>query len=176
MSKSTKINSLEELRARKAALKAEAQAARQGLSASLAKAPQKVKHFAYEDLALPVMGIGLAAYVGYRLLRSDKSTRQEVVAAAPREVRLVEQPAPRPKPSVPAPSAPRPAPVVVAKDEAATAEAVSSGINFATVVAAGKLLIPAAQAIIGIVQNYQTQQQTEAQLEEAKEEIVEEID
>jgi len=82
MSKASNISSLSELRNRRDEIKAEQEAARQGLTSTLAAAPAKAKEYALEDLALPALGIGLAIYVGYRVLRPRKQRGQEPEAPA----------------------------------------------------------------------------------------------
>lgn len=166
MSKSNNIQSLSALRERKKEIEAEQELAVKGLSSSLASAPAKAKEYAIEDLALPALGIGLAVYVGYRIFRSNDGPgarelqRPETLAhpdyaAASRyspPERVV-----RPAMQSTAP-APTPQPVSQQQQLSETAE---SAFNFGSLIAAGKILVPAAQAIIGIVQNQQTQNKVE---------------
>ena len=158
MSKASNIDSLAELHARQAEVKQETEAAKKRLVDSLAQAPGKVKQFAYEDLALPAMGIGLAVYVGYRLLRSGNRSQESFPPAAPEPqhppaAAITESPRTRTNASVQAPrsaSAPR--------SEVPVATAGKSGLNFAAIISAGKIIIPAAQAIMSVVQNHKAQQ------------------
>jgi hypothetical protein len=157
MSNPSNIDSLADLHARQAEVRQETEAAKKGLVNSLAQAPGKVKQFAYEDLALPVMGIGLAVYVGYRLLRPNRS-QESYPQAAPEpqhqpQAGVAENPQARYNAPAQAPrpaSAPRPA--------APMTNAGKSGFNFAAIISAGKILIPAAQAIMSAVQDHKEQQ------------------
>ncbi|WP_020567056.1 hypothetical protein [Neolewinella persica] len=160
MSKSSNIDSLADLHARQAQVKHETKAAKEGLVGSLAQAPGKMKRFAYEDLAIPAMGIGLAVYVGYRLMRSTNKSQ-----LSPQQV----MPAAQPMAPVPAtPSAPTrdmpstenqaPRPVKRSMPEVSAKEVAKSGLNLASIISAGKLLIPAAQAIMSAVQDHKAQQ------------------
>lgn len=157
MSNASNINSLAALRERREELAAEEQTAIQGLTSSLAAAPAKAKDYALEDLALPALGIGLAAYVGYRLLRSGKSKHNlggEQPAVIPAQTQWAnDQPAPVSRAAAAAPQR-----SVQASRPVISGETKKGAFNLATVVAAGKLLIPAAQAIIGVVQNQQEKQ------------------
>lgn len=166
MSKASNISSLSELRDRREEIKAEQEAARKGLTSTLVTAPAKAKEYALEDLALPALGIGLAAYVGYRLLRSGKKEEQWEQEKVDQRV---PQPAPGPRPartelastySAPAPPVQQP----TSYREEETRKVVKSSLNFASLISAGKLLIPAAQAIISVVQNQRSKEQTEDQL------------
>jgi len=147
MSNISNINSLTALRERREELADEQKKAQKGLTSTLAQAPAKAKDYALEDLALPALGIGLAVYVGYRLLRPRKSSgHAEVEAPVYREVpagTTYSAPTSRPK------EQPRRKHVAPAK---------KSLFNFSTLMNAGKILIPATQAIIGVVQNQQTKQ------------------
>lgn len=172
MSKSENIGSLEELRARKAEIKAENESARHGLVSSLSKAPGKIKEFAFEDLALPAMGIGLAVYVGYRFLRSNKSKPVTLPPSAPMRV-PASSVAPKQTPP-PRPATQQYTPPPAGNND--TAEAVSAGFNFASLITAGNILFPAAKAIIGVVQNHRAKQQTAEQLHDAKQGIVAEVE
>jgi hypothetical protein len=158
MSKASNIDSLAELHARQAEVKQETAAAKQGFIDSLTQAPGKVKQFAYEDLALPVMGVGLALYVGYRLLRSDNRPQESFSHAAPEPQHFPPAPVAESQqvrygaPAV----APRPAnPPRSAKPVASVAK---SGLNLAAIISAGKIFIPAAQAIMSAVQDHKAQQ------------------
>lgn len=154
MSKTSSISSLSELRERQEEIKAEQAAARNGLTSTLAAAPQKAKEYALEDLALPALGIGLAAYVGYRVLRSGKQENEEVRSvahAAPAQ--HLQQPQRSQVATASAPQVTRPAREARATREVQTREVVKSGFNFASLITVGKLLIPATQAIIGVIQN-----------------------
>jgi hypothetical protein len=158
MSKASNIDSLAELHARQAEVKQETEVAKKGFVDSLAQAPGKVKQFAYEDLALPVMGIGLAVYVAYRLLRSDKGAQNSLQQAVPEPQYLppptvTERPPTRHSAPVPAPrpaSPPRP--------DVPGATVAKSSLNLAAIISAGKMLIPAAQAIMSAVQEHKAQQ------------------
>lgn len=167
MSNASNINSLTALRERREALAAEQEAAKKGLTSTLAQAPAKAKDYALEDLALPALGVGLAIYVGYRLLRPRKSSG----SIATEQVSIQSAPAVAPRPAaVPAArpvAAARPQPVPPPRRS--YSEPVKKGLfDLGTLMTAGKLLIPAAQAIIGVVQNHQTNHQmkkTEAHVE-----------
>lgn len=139
MSKTSNISSLSELRSRREAIKAEQDAARQGFTSSLATAPTKAKAYALEDLALPALGIGLAVYVGYRVFRSGKPQEEELYLDAhgqPQQDVRYHAAAPA-RGYRPAPSSRK------------------RSFNFSSLIDAGKLLIPAAQAIIGVIQEQQ---------------------
>jgi hypothetical protein len=150
MSKASNINSISALRERREEIKSEQEAARRGLTSTLANAPQKAKEYALEDLALPALGIGLAAYIGYRILRSKN--RPEQVFQEPRPEtnqvytqRTVQGPSPSPTERVQrVQRAPR-------QEQARPVEGKS--FDFGKLISAGKLLIPAAQAIIGVIQD-----------------------
>ncbi|TXF90982.1 hypothetical protein FUA23_04050 [Neolewinella aurantiaca] len=158
MSKASNINSLTELRERREAIKAEQEAARRGLTTTLAAAPAKAKEYALEDLALPALGIGLAAYVGYRVFRSNKSEATPYIneptgpllpvpLARPRE-----EAQPAYTPPVRKQQVIRPVP-----EQKRTERFEKNGFNFLKLLTAGRLLIPAAQAIYSAVQK-QTEQ------------------
>jgi hypothetical protein len=154
-SKASNISSLSELRERREKIKAEQEAARQGLTSTLATAPEKAKEYALEDLALPALGIGLAVYVGYRVLRPARQAPEPTTPAQaqylqhPQSAQQVDTPPVRvPRPANP-PREPRPVP---------TKAVVKRSFNFAKLIAAGKLLVPAAQAIISAVQEHQKTQ------------------
>lgn len=155
MSKASNISSLTELRDRREEIKAEQEAARQGLTSTLAAAPAKAKDYALEDLALPALGVGLAVYVGYRVLRPRKQREEEPQSAVyPPPPQHLQQPQRDQVGTAPAPSAvrasrpTRPAPAIARK-------AVKSSFNLAKLMAVGKMLIPAAQAIMSVVQEQQ---------------------
>lgn len=135
MSKSRNIHSIAELKERKAALAAESEAARNGLTSALAEAPEKAKDYALEDLALPALGIGLAAYVGYRVVRKRQHDQARLHYA--------ENGMPSRAYVPPAHQPPRK----------------SSAFSLGGLIAAGKLLIPVAQAVIGVIQNQQANNQ-----------------
>jgi hypothetical protein len=155
MSKASNINSLAALRERRREIASEQKAAKQGLTSTLAQAPAKAKDYALEDLALPALGIGLAFYVGYRLLRSRK-TADHVTGQVPQQTAVAAGP---PAPArTRAESRPLPTPP---RNNAQPAK--KSLLNLSTLMTAGKLLIPAAQAIFGVVQDQRTQQMAQAQ-------------
>lgn len=149
MSKLANIDSLEELRARKAEIQAENQAARQGLVSSLTKAPSKVAQFAYEDLALPAMGIGLAVYVGYRLLRSRKKEYQST-AEAPAD--------PQVQPVLPVQEKRNIPETRVWQRPQPKAEPPSNTFNLDHLLTAGRILVPAAMAIFDVVKQNRPEQ------------------
>jgi len=128
MSKTSNINSLAALRERREEIATEQEAARQGLTSTLAEAPAKAKDYALEDLALPALGIGLAIYVGYRVLRPRQLPDYE-------EVEMAAQQAP------------------VNQRRSVAAPARTSLFSLSTLMTAGKILVPAAQAIIGVIQD-----------------------
>lgn len=188
MSKASNISSLAELRDRREEIAAEQKTARAGLTSTLATAPAKAKEYAIEDLALPALGIGLAAYVGYRVLRSNKreepqqpevsfenaSARGAMAVAsyqAPRDATV--SPPTRAYSAVPVQ---RPVYSPPPASRKMSDEAVESGFKFGSLIAAGKLLIPAAQMIIGVIQNQRSKQNTESQLATAQREIVAEVE
>ncbi len=127
MSKTSNINSLAALRERREEIATEQEAARKGLTSTLAEAPAKAKDYAIEDLALPALGIGLAIYVGYRVLRPRQSPDYEEVEMAAHQV-PVNQP------------------------HSVAAPAQKSLFSISTLMTAGKILVPAVQAIIGVIQ------------------------
>jgi hypothetical protein len=160
MSKASKIDSLAELHARQAQVKQEAKAAKEGLVGSLAQAPGKMKRFAYEDLAIPVMGISLAAYVGYRLLRSNNTSQVSVPQTLPAPQPMAPAPVIQSAPTgnIPSPQYQAPRPVNRSAPVVSTKEVAKSGLNLAAIISAGKLLIPAVQAIMSAVQEHKAQQ------------------
>ena len=147
MSKLANIDSLKELRARKAEIQAENQAARQGLVSSLSKAPSKVAQFAYEDLALPAMGIGLAVYVGYRLLRSRKKTYEKNTVDPPTIPQALPAQEERYIPETRVWQRPQP-----------EAEPSNATFSIDHLLTAGRILVPAAMAIFDVVKQNQPQQ------------------
>lgn len=167
MRKPANINTLTALRERKAALTAEASTARQGLTSTLAKTPATAKEYALEDLAIPALGVGLAIYVGYRLLRSKPE----------------QLPIPYAQPAYEAPLSAQ-VPFVHAKEsksargyavpKASPPPAKKSGFNFSSIISAGKMLVPVVQAVVGIVQNQQLDK-VEHQVKQTKQEVVEEV-
>lgn len=173
MSKTSNITSLTELKRRQEELAAERVAARRGLTDTLAKTPEKAKDYALEDLALPALGVGLAIYVGYRVLRSDdKKKPRYVYALDENDVLLPRQPAPavvqqaRPAPAPapvqrsvpPPPPPPRPAPPQQQQEDD-DVEVPKSAIGFASVLGVIKVLVPAAKAIYDAVQDHKRKQQ-----------------
>lgn len=166
MSKTSNISSLSELRERREAIKAEQQAARNGLTSTLAAAPQKAKEYALEDLALPALGVGLTAYLVYRILRS-KDGPEPVFPERP-YVQPVRGTNPQPQSerevnAAHAPLAQRPAPVQQTARQEYPREVVKKNFSFAKLITAGKLLVPAAQAIIGVIQSQQSKAQTKGE-------------
>ncbi|MFK8161525.1 MAG: hypothetical protein AB8H12_03595 [Lewinella sp.] len=160
MSKASSIDSLAELHARQLQVKQETEAAKEGLVGSLAQAPGKMKQFAYEDLAIPAMGVGLAIYVGYRLLRSNDAP--QVSNQAPMPAPQPTNPAPMiqsaPTGNIPSPQYQAPRPVNRSAPQASAEGVAKSGLNFKAIISAGKLLIPAAKAIMSAVQEHKAQQ------------------
>lgn len=153
MSKASSISSLSELRERREKIKAEQQAARQGLTSTLAAAPQKAKQYALEDLALPALGIGLAAYIGYRVFRTKNrpgpvSSGRPYVPPVPGTNPPPQREANTAYNALPAPVSP-----TVRQDQAR--EAGKKSFSFKSLIKAGKLLVPAVQAIIGVIQDQQ---------------------
>lgn len=157
MSKASNIDSLAELHERQAEVKQESELARKGFVDSLAQAPGKAKTFAYEDLAIPVMGIGVAAYVAYRLLRSNNRSKQNLPIPATQPpvlpVATAEEPAVRSQVILPAPR-----PVSPPPQEDLDNNAAKTGLSLAAIISVGRLLIPAAQAIMGAVQEHKANQ------------------
>lgn len=157
MSKASNISSLSELRDRREEIKTEQEAARRGLTSSLASAPSKAKEYALEDLALPALGIGLAAYVAYRVLRSDEMPQQQQQqvnpAPQPQGPRPQEGPVARPAPRAAAAQPVRP----VQEARGTRQEVTKSSFDFGSILTVGKLLIPAAQAIVGVIQQAKEQ-------------------
>jgi hypothetical protein len=160
MSKSSKIDNLAELHARQAQVKQETKAAQEGLVGSLAQAPDKMKKFAYEDLAIPIMGIGLAVYIGYRLLRSSDNSQVSVPQTMPAPQPVA--PAPMiqsvPTGNIPSPQYQAPRSVNRSTPQASRGGGAKRGLNLSAIISAGKLLIPAAQAIMSAVQDHKAQQ------------------
>lgn len=157
MSNANNINSLAALRERRQEIAAEEQAAKKGLTSTLAQAPAKAKDYALEDLALPALGIGLAVYVGYRVLRPRKPSGPAAPAAAVYHEAPAAPAYSEPEPAPASVAQPRPQPKPVLRREYVAP--VKKGLfNLGTLMTAGKLLIPAAQAIIGVVQNHQEKQ------------------
>jgi hypothetical protein len=160
MSKSSKIDSLAELHARQAQVKQETKAAQEGLVGSLAQAPGKMKKFAYEDLALPVMGIGLAVYIGYRLLRSSDNSQDSLEQTMPAPQPMTPAPMVQSAPTgnIPSPQYQVPRPVNRPAPQTSRGEGAKRGLSLSAIISAGKLLIPAAQAIMSAVQDHKAQQ------------------
>jgi len=162
MSNVSNISTLADLRERREENSAEQKAALNGLTSSLAQAPARAKEYALEDLAVPALGIGLAVYIGYRVFRSPEPAPTERVETtvyrdAPQRAEHSE-PEPRREPSE--------SPRRVAAVPRHQYEPAKKGLfNLGTMMTAGKLLIPAAQAIIGVIQNQQTKEHVEANVD-----------
>lgn len=154
MSKTSNITSMAELHKRQEELKQEQEAAQAGLASSLKRTPRTMSRFAYEDLALPAMGLGLAVYVGYRLLRNKPAAPAPAVAEEPLPE---QQPAPAEMGPAPQPERIRrttPSPTPTQEQRSAPE---GGGFNFKSLISAGKILVPAAQAIISVIQSQQAQ-------------------
>lgn len=195
VSKPSNISTLDQLRERKLRLELEEREARRGLSDTLANTPRAAKEYAVEDLALPAMGIGLAAYVAYRFLRSDKReepTEKVVYVREPYDAERADreqreavrsrqqlhtshtvypdpQPAPNPQPTIrkeprvqAAYSAPQPASTLKQRTG-------GSAFDWGKLLAAGKLLVPAVQAITTVVMNQRTHEEVQETQQEVRE-------
>lgn len=162
------IHTLNELRNRKLELEMEEKAAREGLTNALAKTPKAAREYAIEDLALPALGVGLAVYATYRVLRSGKKDQQSAVQRVDEQAPLrtshtayPERPHPRATAAVPPP--PQPA----ATQSATPPPTKKSAFDWGKMLAAGKLIVPAVQAITTIVMN----QRTHEEVQETQEQI-----
>jgi|AntRauTorckE5430_2_1112549.scaffolds.fasta_scaffold01190_3 hypothetical protein len=178
MSKPTNISSLSALRERKAELAAEAITARQGLTSTLAKTPATAKEYALEDLAIPALGMGLAIYVGYRLLRPKRKQLPLSYAQPAYEAPVFAQlPYVHAKETVETDS-PQRQRITSPQPQAPTATnkpgAAKGGFNFSNIMTVGKILVPAVQAVVGIVQNQQLDQ-VEQSVKQTKEEVASEV-
>ncbi len=164
MSKTSTISSLAELQERKAELKEQQENAKAGLAKSLQRTPSTVSRFAYEDLALPVMGLGLMAYIGYRVFRKKSPAVAPVPPALPSAAPVAQahEPAPAPLPAR-RPSAATPMPKNTSADK---------GFDLKSILSAGRILVPAAQAIYTVMKS----QQDGGQMEVTKKDLPEGVE